>query len=412
MTREYIKKTMLLLAVPLITLALLSGPTGCGREEGKKKGEGKTEAGKKGNGATEKAEESGIVTLSQEQVKIAGIEMQKVKAGSFNVPLGATAVIEPNSDRVSKVGSKVSGRVTRITARQGDRVNAGQPLAYLESVDLDQAWSEYTKTKGRHALAAANLRREETLFEKKVAPEKDVLKARQEFKETEADLKLSVRRLKLLGVEGAKADGPADGSNESRPAVVIPSPIQGVVIERAVTQGEMVSPDKVLFTVSDLSSLWVVIDIYEKDIRRLKQGMGVRLLVGAYPDIPFRGSVSYIGDVMDEKTRTVKARVTVDNAKGLLKPGMFATVSIDTLKDAHEVTLLAVPEEAVLGEGTARYVFVARGEGRFRKTDVTAGKTLGKLIEITGGLKEGDDIVVKGAFVLKSEMNKKSLTEE
>ena len=412
MTLENMKKMLLLLAIPLITLAFLSGPVGCAREEGKKKGEAKTEAGKKGSEAAEKTEEPGIVTLSPDQVKIAGIEVWKAATGSFNAPLGATAVIEPNSDRVSKVGSKVSGRVTRIAARQGDRVNAGQALAYLESVDLDQAWSEYTKTKGRHALASANLKREETLFEKKVAPEKDVLRARQEFRETEADLKLSVRRLKLLGVEGAKADGPPDGPNESRPFVVIPSPIQGIVLERTVTQGEMVSPDKVLFTVSDLSSLWVVIDIYEKDIRRLREGLEVKLLVAAYPDTPFRGRVSYVGDTMDEKTRTVKARVTVDNAKGLLKPGMFATVSIDTLKDAHETKLLAVPEEAVLGEGSGRYVFVVRGQGRFRRTDVTVGRSLGKVIEITGGLKEGDEMVVKGGFVLKSEMNKKALTEE
>lgn len=412
MKPEYIKKVLSLLTIPLMAFALVLGPQGCGKEDSKKKGETKTEAGKKGHESGEKAEEQGLIVLTPEQIKMAGIEIRKVAAGSFNVPLAATAVIEPNSDKVSKIGSKVAGRITRVAARQGDRVSAGQPLAYLESVDLDQAWSDYTKAKGRHSLAAANLKREETLFERKVAPEKDVLKARQEFKETEADLKLSVRRLKILGVEGAKMDSPSDGPHDSRPSVVIPSPIHGVVIEKTVTQGEMVSPDKVLFTVSDLSSLWVVIDIYEKDIRRLKTGMDVKLLVAAYPDVPFRGRMSYIGDTMDEKTRTVKARVTIDNAKGLLKPGMFATVSIDSLKDAQEVKLLAVPEEAVLGEGPARYVFVARGDGKFKKTDVAVGKTLGKVIEITGGLKEGDEIVVKGAFVLKSEMNKKALTEE
>jgi len=398
------KRILIAIAIPLIILPLLCTLPGCGR---------KAETGKKGQGAGEKAEETGIVSLTPEQVKMAGIEVRKAATGSFSIPLAATAVIEPNSDRVSKIGSKVSGRVTRITARQGDRVHAGQPMAYLESVDLDQAWSEYSKAKGRHALAAANLKREETLFQKKVAPEKDVLKARQEFKETEADLKLSVRRLKLLGVEGAGEEGgSSDGPNDRRPTVVIPSPIAGVVIERTVTQGEMVSPEKVLFTVSDLSSLWVVIDIYEKDIRRLSQGMEVKLLVAAYPDTPFKGRVSYVGDVMDEKTRTVKARVTVDNGKGLLKPGMFATVSIDTAKETGEVKLLAIPEEAVQGEGPSRYVFVVRKDGRFKRTDVTIGKALGKVIEITGGLKEGDEIVVKGAFVLKSEMNKKALTEE
>jgi cobalt-zinc-cadmium efflux system membrane fusion protein len=140
--------------------------------------------------------------------------------------------------------------------------------------------------------------------------------------------------------------------------------------------------------------------------------MDAKLLIAAYPDVPFWGRVSYIGDTMDEKTRTVKARVTVDNTKGFLKPGMFATVSIESLKDAQEIKLLAVPEEAIQGEGPARYAFMALGDGKFKKIDVTVGKTLGKIVEITGGLKEGDEIVVKGGFILKSEINKKALVEE
>ena len=352
------------------------------------------------------------MALTPEQVKLAGIVTEKAVTGIFIVPLAATAVIEPNGDRVSKVGSKVSGRVTKVLAVQGDRVARGRPLAFLESVDLDQTWSDYAKARGRHSLAAASLKREETLFERKVAPEKDVLRARQEFREAEADLRLARRRLKLLGVENADKDDLPAGFDESRPVVVIPAPIQGVVVEKTVTQGEMVSPDKVLFTVADLSSLWVVIDIYEKDLGRLTPGIAVNLKVAAYPETFFKGRISYIGDVMDEKTRTVKARVTVENGKGLLKPGMFAAVTMDTVKEGEGAKLLALPEEAVLGEGAARYVYVARGEGRFRKRDVTVGRTLGKAVEITGGLKEGDEVVVKGAFVLKSEQNKKALTEE
>jgi cobalt-zinc-cadmium efflux system membrane fusion protein len=253
MTLQQIKRMFLILSIPLIILSLLSIPLGCRRQEDQKQPEVKMELGKKGNETGEKTEEHDLVVLTSEQMKIAGIEIRKAIAGSFDIPLTTTAIIESNSDRISKIGSKVSGRITKVAGRQGDRVSTGQPLAYLESVDLDQAWSDYTKAKGKHALAAANFKREEALFAKKIAPEKDVLRARQEFKETEADLKLSVRRLKLLGVEGAKAEGQSDGSDESRHTVVIPSPIRGVMIEKTVTQGEMVSPDKVLFTVSDLS---------------------------------------------------------------------------------------------------------------------------------------------------------------
>ena len=394
--------------IPLLALMLLSAlSVGCGRKD-HPQGPSKKDEQK----AVEKTEETDIVTLSPEQVRVAGIETKKAATGSFAVPLLATAIIEPNGNKVSRIGSRVAGRITKVVAIQGDRVKTGQPLAYLESIELDQAWSDYAKARGKHALAATNLRREETLFEKKVAPEKDALKARQEFKEAEADLGLCVRRLRLLGVERVKPEDPSDGPGDNHPFVVIPSPLYGVVIERTVTQGEMVSPDKVLFTVSDISSLWVVIDIYEKDMGRIRTGMEVKLLVAAYPDAPFKGHISYIGDVMDEKTRTVKARVTVDNSKGLLKPGMFATVSIDTLKRAPEEKLRAIPEEAILMEGPGRYVFIAEGAHRFKKRVVTPGRTLGKVVEITNGLKEGDEVVVKGAFILKSELNKKSLTEE
>ena len=133
-------------------------------------------------------------------------------------------------------------------------------------------------------------------------------------------------------MEESRLGSPSDAVKNNHLLIVISSPIPGVVVEKTVTQGEMVSPEKVLFTVSDLSSLWVSIDVYEKDLSRLKAGMEAKLLVAAYPDTEFKGSISYIGDFMDEKTRTVKARVSIDNREGLLKPGMFATVSMDSVK--------------------------------------------------------------------------------
>ena len=169
-----------------------------------------------------------------------------------------------------------------------------------------------------------NLQREETLFQKKISPEKDVLKARQELGEAEADLNLAKERFRMLGVDVSQF-GSSKG-NGNHPLIPVTSPVGGVVIEKTITQGEMVNPEKTLFTVADLSTLWVVIDVYEKDISRLRVGTGVKVSVTAFPDKTFKGKISYIADVVDEKTRTEKARVTIDNASGLLKPGMFATV--------------------------------------------------------------------------------------
>jgi cobalt-zinc-cadmium efflux system membrane fusion protein len=173
----------------------------------------------------------------------------------------------------------------------------------------------------------------------------------------------------------------------------------------------VVGPEKVLFTVADLSALWVVIDTYEKDISRLRIGTAVKISVTAFPAREFRGTISLISDVVDEKTRTVKARVTVDNTAGILKPGMFATVTIDTTKDRAE-RIIAIHETAVLLEGSARYVFVQVDPERFKRREITVLRTFGKKVEVIEGLKEGEAIVTKGSFILKSEMKKEELAEE
>jgi membrane fusion protein, heavy metal efflux system len=174
----------------------------------------------------------------------------------------------------------------------------------------------------------------------------------------------------------------------------------------------MVNPEKALFIVSDLSTLWVVIDIYEKDMSRVKPGIGVKLLVAAYPGKEFKGKISYIGDVVDQQTRTVKARVTIDNRGSFLKPGMFVTASVEAAKDPRAGKMIALPEEAVFLDGSERYVFVHEGDGRFAVRRVAVGAVSGLRIEIREGLKEGDMVVTKGVFTLKSELRKETLHDD
>ncbi len=188
------------------------------------------------------------------------------------------------------------------------------------------------------------------------------------------------------------------------------SPISGSVIERAATQGEVVNPDKPLFTVADLSKLWVIIDIYEKDLGRVKSGTAVNVSTTAYAEKSFRGFISYLGEVMDEKTRTVKARVVVENANRLLKPGMFATVTIDA-KGAQTEKAIMIPEEAVFLDGSKNYVFIQTAPEKFELREIALGRTLGNRLEVIRGLKQGDPVVVKGAFILKSELKKGELSD-
>jgi len=409
MNKQVLSITRSRLAIILLLILVAAGP-GC------KKGEVSGE--KESSPASEKTEksgevkETGMVMLSPEKLKTAGIETKKVTPEPLSAMISATAVIEFNGDKFSKVSPRVSGRVAKILASQGDRVKAGQPLALLDSVELDQAWSDYVKARGRVELAKKNLEREETLFEKKISPEKDVMKAKQDRGEAEADLNLSTERFRLLGIDVADMEQRKNSTQDgNHPLIPLASAIGGAVIERTATPGEIVGPDKVLFTVADLTSLWAVIDIYEKDLGRVKSGTAVKVMVTAFPDKSFRGVISNLGDVVDEKTRTLKARVVVDNSSTLLKPGMFAAVNIE-VKDATAEKVLMVPDDAILMDGEERFVFVQTGAETFERRVILPGRTSGKNVAVIEGLKQGDRVVVKGAFTLKSELKKDELAEE
>jgi cobalt-zinc-cadmium efflux system membrane fusion protein len=355
---------------------------------------------------TDEHKERGVVTLSRERQKEFGIDSAKAASEELSIPISATAVIEVNADRISKISPRTSGKIARVDASQGDRVRANQYLAYFDSPEIDLTWAEYLKTKSRLELAEKNLKREETLFEKRVSPEKDVLKARQELKEIEADLMLASERLRVMGVDISHFDDKkADGHH---PLIPVPSSISGTVIEKNVSHGEIVSPDKILFVVADLSNLWVVIDILEKDVGSIRSGMAAKVSVTAFPDRVFRGKISYTGEIINEKTRTAKARVTVDNSSGLLKPGMFATVSIDSATGSMQKAI-AVPEAALFLDGSERYVFVKEGDERFVARRVSVGRSSGPRVEIKEGLKVGEAVVTKGVFALKSELKKEAL---
>jgi cobalt-zinc-cadmium efflux system membrane fusion protein len=370
----------------------------------------KTKHGHEGDAEKESVSaESSAVKLTEDAQKTSGIELRAVVPEPHSAPIEATAVIELNGDRVARISARTSGRLVKIAASQGDLVKTGQALAWFDSPELGQAWAEYAKAKGRAALAQRNLQREETLFEKKISPEKDVIRARQELAEADADLTFAHEKFHLLGIDIEQFEKKREG--DQHPLIAVSSPISGSVIERAVTQGEVISPDKTLFTVADLSKLWVIIDIYEKDLGRVRSGTSVKVSTTAYAGKSFPGFISYLDEIMDEKTRTVKARVVVENSNRFLKPGMFAAVTIE-VKDSQTQKAILVPDEAVLMDGEERFVFVRTGPETFEKKEIQPGRIFGKRVEVMEGLAAGDLVVVKGAFTLKSELKKDELAEE
>jgi membrane fusion protein, heavy metal efflux system len=185
------------------------------------------------------------------------------------------------------------------------------------------------------------------------------------------------------------------------------SPFTGTVIEKHAILGELADPEKSLFTIADLSTLWIEADLYEKDLGRVKAGSAAEIEVAAYPDIVFRGKLTYVSDVMDAKTRTVKARIEVPNAERRLKPQMFANARIGTTTQRE---VIALPVDAVtLIEGRSS-VFVQEHDA-FEARVVSTGDRLGEMLVITGGLAPEDRVVVEGTFALKARMLKSALGE-
>ncbi len=174
--------------------------------------------------------------------------------------------------------------------------------------------------------------------------------------------------------------------------------------------GELSDPSKSLYTVADLSSVWVLIDINEKDLAKVHRGQAAIVTVGAFPDLKMKGRITYIADLVDESTRTVKARIEVANPGRKLKPEMFATVELALAADAAPV--LAVPEDALQDLDGKKVVFVADNETEFTARQVQPGRLAGGMVEIVSGLKEGERYAIKGSFILKSEVKKGEMTDE
>ncbi|SNB45521.1 efflux RND transporter periplasmic adaptor subunit [Geobacter sp. DSM 9736] len=364
-----------------------------GHDEGKEKKEGH-------EGHDEHGEEK-LVKMSAEVQKQSGVVVAPAKKQRLAGVISATGKVEANADRIAHVSPRISGKIVSVKASLGDAVSAGQQLATLDSVELGEALSRYHQSKTKLALAQSNMDRIKTLVEKKIAPRKEILQAETDYKTAQTELHTDEERLLLYGVSAS------DLKADRKPLLPVRSPIGGIITEKHAIVGELSDPSKSLYTVADLSSVWVLVDIHEKDLAKVRRGQPATVVVGAFPDQKFRGRITYLADLVDEATRTVKARVEVANPGRKLKPEMFATVELAIASDSPPV--LAVPEDAVQELDGKKLIFVAEKETEFEPRAVELGRASGGMVEVVSGLKEGERFAVKGAFTLKSELKKGEL---
>lgn len=347
--------------------------------------------------------EEGKVTMTPEMQKQNGVVVAPARKERLAGAISATGKVEANADRIAHVSPRISGKIVSVRASLGDSVSAGQALATLDSIELGEALSRYHQSRTKLDLAQSNMERIKSLVERKIAARKDILQAETDYKTAQTELHTDEERLALYGLSTSALKG----ENRARPLLPVKSPISGIITEKHAIVGELSDPSKSLYTVADLSSVWVMVDINEKDLAKVRKGQTAIVMVGAFPDLKLKGRITYIADLVNESTRTVKARIEVANPGRKLKPEMFATVELTLAADAPPV--LAVPEDAVQELDGKKLVFVTENGTEFEQRPVELGRAAGGMVEITGGLKEGERYAAKGGFVLKSEVKKGEL---
>jgi membrane fusion protein, heavy metal efflux system len=349
----------------------------------------------------------GEIRLSAALINSGQVRLEPVTAAAEAVTIRTSGKAAFDEEHLSYVSSPLVGRVVEIRARPGQHVDAGAPLAVIDSPDLGMASSEFIKARADLILAERTSKLAQELLAAKAMARKEYQKAEDEFVKAQTELRRTRERLLSLGVPAAELDVPLDALHV-RAQFTLTAPISGTVVERTLTLGQMVGGDPAqrLFLIAELTTVWVVADIYEKDLARIRPDQDVTVDAAAWPERHFHGRIGYVGDTVDANSRTVKVRVTVDNQQRLLKPEMFVTATVHT---ASSVTVLTVPLAAVHGEGSAQpFVFVAADETRVVRRAVTLGPKVDDRVVVAAGLAATDRVVTQGSILLKAEADRQA----
>ncbi len=349
-----------------------------------------------------------VVVLSKEAIRDIKLETGTVNEDELTGVIGAPAKILPNQDLEAFVGSLVQGRVSRVFANVGTSVGKGQTLMLIEGLEIGEIKASFLKSKANLTYAEANYNRLKTLSDQNVGSQKSLLEAKAEFEKAKAEFNAEDKKIHSIGLDDRDLENDNNNHEHVGGVLAVKSPISGTVVERNVVIGQFVEPSSNSFRIMNTSSLFVEGQIYESDLNRIVGKPEITITTSAYPETRFQGRIIYISDIADKETRTFTVRAAVTNQERKLRPEMFAEMLIPSGRPAKA---LIVPSESIVKDGSENYVFVVVNDTTFEKRDVVPGNTMGENTEIRSGVKKGERIVVKGSFMLKSEMKKESLEE-
>lgn len=321
-------------------------------------------------------------------VKTATVEFNKV-ATQFTIP----ASVQADPARVIHVFAPVSGKLVALNVKAGDQVRAGQPVAILQSSDAASAHSDYEKAKAQAERSQSAVRRVSLLYQHEVVAARDFEDAKAQAASDESDLARTRERLLLLGLK----------EDQSTDKVTVVAPRSGVVIETASAAGEFsksLDASNALVTIADLSSIWIVGNVYEHDLQSIASSATVTVTADAYPSLTWKGRISRIADVVDPTTHTVKVRVVLDNHERKFKPDMFAAIHIN----GPAASMATIPSSALLHEQSKVFVVLQSSGGKYSRREVDVEHSDAQVAVVRSGLQPGDVVVTSGAELLREEL--------
>jgi membrane fusion protein, heavy metal efflux system len=334
-----------------------------------------------------------LFTLSQDQMS--HIQVVTVQPTKLTRTLRLTGAVAYNAFKTTPVITQVGGPVSRILVVPGQHVAAGQPMLEVSSPDYSQLLDSYLKAADSFRLANKNFARAQDLYQHHAIAERDLEQAESDRNQAQADLNAADQGMRILGIKD-----PADLAKAPASAQIpVLAPIGGQVVERLVSPGQVVQAGQTqAFTISDLSTVWVLANVYQADLAFVRSGDDVDVQTDAYPNI-FHGRISYVSPALDPNTRTLQARIVVDNPGEKLKKDMYCTVTVTAGSISNAI---AVPDSSVLRDDNNQpFVYVATGANQFGRRDVEIGPSQNGQTQILKGISVGEKVVGDGSLFLQ-----------
>ncbi|OFV97301.1 MAG: efflux transporter periplasmic adaptor subunit [Acidobacteria bacterium RIFCSPLOWO2_02_FULL_61_28] len=360
-------------------------------------------------------QDTSVVEMGMEAQKHIGLTVAPATLAQVTEYLHVAGTVQPIDSRIGAVRPLARGRVQEVLAKMGDRVASGQPLALLDNIEAGElvtesqaAQAELQKLKIQQAASARQMERSKRLAEIGATSQK-------EFELIQAEQNAMLEAIKaqeslLAGLSSKlRRFGLTEADLQQSSITTIRSPFAGVVIQVQVAPGAVVDPGMELFSIGDLSEVWIQAEVYEKDLGRIRMGQSALISVDTYPDEKFSGRVTYISDTLDPKTRAAKVRCVVPNPDLRLKLEMFVAVDVPTTFSRKS---LAVPTAAIQQIAGKNIVFIRESEQKFEVREVQVGRVVDEQTEIVAGLAEKELVVIQGAFHLKAVLMSKQLGED